>query len=43
MTKILRASLLLVLLSAVSWAADDVVSAVHGTITKVDSTTKTIV
>jgi hypothetical protein len=43
MKSIVRASLILLLLSAFSWAADDVVSAVHGTITKVDSGTKTLV
>jgi arginine repressor len=43
MKSIVRASLLLVLLAALSWAADDMVSAVHGTVTKVDSTTKTVV
>ncbi len=40
---ITRASLALLLLSALAWAADDVVSAVHGTITKLDSSTKTMV
>jgi hypothetical protein len=40
---IVRASLLLLLLSAFSWAAEDVVTAVHGTITKLDSGTKTAV
>ena len=43
MKSILRASLVFLLLSAFSWAAQDVVSAVHGTVTKVDSATKTIV
>jgi hypothetical protein len=43
MKSIVRASLTLLLLSALGWAADDVVSAVHGTITKVDSSSKTIV
>lgn len=43
MKNIVRASLVLLLLSAFSWAAEDVVSAVHGTITKLDSATKTIV
>jgi len=43
MKSILRASLALLLLSAFGWAAQDVVSAVHGTVTKVDSATKTIV
>jgi ABC-type sulfate/molybdate transport systems ATPase subunit len=42
MKSIIRMSLALLLLSALGWAADDVVSAVHGTITKVDSVTKTI-
>jgi hypothetical protein len=40
---IVRASLALLLLSALGWAAQDVVSAVHGTITKLDSATKTMV
>jgi hypothetical protein len=40
---ILRASLILLLLSTLGWAAEDVVSAVHGTITKLDSGTKTMV
>ncbi len=40
---VVRASLLLLLLSALGWAAEDVVSAVHGTVTKVDSATKTMV
>src|SRR5580658_5682153 len=43
MKSILRASLALLLLTAFSWAAQDVVSAVHGTITKVDAGTKTVV
>jgi hypothetical protein len=43
MKSILRASLALLLLSAVQLVAQDVVSAVHGTITKLDSTTKTAV
>jgi hypothetical protein len=43
MKRIVRASLVLLLLSAFSWAAQDVVSAVHGTITKLDSATKTAV
>src|SRR3984885_2688234 len=43
MKSILRASLALLLLSAVHLVAQDVVSAVHGTITKLDSTTKTMV
>ncbi len=40
---IVRASLAILLLSALGWAAEDVVSAVHGTITKLDSATKTMV
>jgi len=40
---IVLASLALLLLSALGWAAQDVVSAVHGTITKLDSATKTMV
>ena len=40
---IVLASLALLLLSALGWAAEDVVSAVHGTITKLDSATKTMV
>jgi hypothetical protein len=43
MKSIVRASVVLLLLSAFSWAAQDVVSAVHGTITKLDSATKTAV
>ncbi|MFZ0796900.1 MAG: hypothetical protein WAM98_03865, partial [Terriglobales bacterium] len=43
MKSIVQASLLLLLLSAFSWAAEDVVTAVHGTITKLDSATKTMV
>jgi hypothetical protein len=43
MKKIVRAFLALLLVSAFAWAADDVVSAVHGTITKLDSATKTMV
>jgi preprotein translocase subunit YajC len=43
MKSILRASLALLVLSAFGWAAQDVVSAVHGTVTKVDSGTKTVV
>jgi hypothetical protein len=43
MKSIIRASLALLLLSAFSWAAQDMVSAVHGTITKLDSATKTAV
>jgi len=41
MKNVVRASLLLLLLSGLGWAAQDVVSAVHGTITKLDSTAKT--
>ncbi len=40
---IVRASLIVLLLSAFVWAAQDVVSAVHGTITKLDSGAKTMV
>ncbi len=43
MKNIIRISLALLLLSAFGWAAQDVVSAVHGTITKLDSGTKTAV
>jgi hypothetical protein len=43
MKSILRASLALLLLGAFQLAAQDVVSAVHGTITKLDSTAKTAV
>jgi uncharacterized lipoprotein YehR (DUF1307 family) len=43
MKNVVRASLLLLLLSGLGWAAQDVVSAVHGTITKLDSTAKTAV
>jgi hypothetical protein len=43
MKSILRTSLALLLLTAFSCAAQDAVSAVHGTITKVDSGTKTVV
>jgi len=43
MKNIVRASLIFLLLSAFGWAAQDVVSAVHGTITKLDSATKTMV
>jgi hypothetical protein len=43
MKSIVRASLLLLLLSAFAWAAQDVVTAVHGTITKLDSATRTMV
>ena len=41
MKNIVRASLAFLLLGAFSLAAQDVVSAVHGTITKLDSATKT--
>jgi hypothetical protein len=43
MRNIIRAVLVLLALSVLGWAADDVVSAVHGTITKLDSGTKTVV
>jgi hypothetical protein len=43
MKSIVRTGLLLLLLGALGWAADDVVSAVHGTITKLDAGTKTMV
>jgi len=43
MKKIVRASLVLLLLCAFGWAAQDVVGAVHGTIVKLDSATKTAV
>jgi arginine repressor len=43
MKSIVRASLLLLLLSVLGWAAEDVVTAVHGTITKLDSASKTVV
>lgn len=43
MKSIVRASLTVLLLSAFVWAAQDVVSAVHGTITKLDSGAKTMV
>jgi len=43
LNNIVRASLVILLLSAFSWAAQAVVTAVHGTITKLDSTTKTMV
>ncbi|MGA2980757.1 MAG: hypothetical protein ABSD76_14295 [Terriglobales bacterium] len=43
MKNIVRASLALLILGAFGWAAQDVVSAVHGTITKLDSATKTMV
>jgi hypothetical protein len=39
----IRVSLALMFLSAFAWAAQDVVSAVHGTITKLDSASKTMV
>jgi len=42
MKRMIRASLALLLLSALGWA-QDAVSAVHGTITKLDSATKTAV
>jgi hypothetical protein len=43
MKSIVRASLALLLLSAFVCAAQDVVSAVHGSVTKLDSATKTVV
>jgi hypothetical protein len=43
MKNILRASLVLLFLSAFGWAVQDVVNAAHGTVTKLDSATKTIV
>jgi hypothetical protein len=43
MKNIVRVSLMALLLGGFALAAQDVVSAVHGTITKVDSTTKTVV
>ncbi|MFZ0421178.1 MAG: hypothetical protein WAM04_23965 [Candidatus Sulfotelmatobacter sp.] len=43
MKNIVRASLVLLLLTAFGWAAQDVVGAVHGTIVKLDSATKTAV
>jgi hypothetical protein len=43
MKSMVRASLMLLLMSGLAWAAQDVVSAVHGTITKLDSGTKTAV
>src|SRR5580704_13215486 len=43
MKRILWAALLLLLSSAFGWATDDVVSAVHGTVTKMDAGTKTAV
>jgi hypothetical protein len=43
MKSMVRASLMLLLLSGFACAAQDAVSAVHGTITKLDSTTKTAV
>ncbi len=39
---IVRMSLVFLLLSTLGWAAQDVVTAVHGTITKLDSGTKTM-
>ena len=42
MKSIVQASLLLLLLR-VSWAAEDVVTAVHGTVAELDSATKTMV
>ena len=41
--KTLKKVVLTLFLVSAAYAADDVVSAVHGTITKVDSTTKTVV
>src|ERR1700721_2187519 len=43
MKRVLWAALLLLLSSAFGWATDDVVSAVHGTVTKMDAGTKTAV
>jgi len=43
MKSIVRASLIILLLSALGWAAEDVVNAIHGTISKLDSATKTVV
>jgi hypothetical protein len=43
MKNVVRTSLALLLFGAFGWAAEDVAGAVHGTITKLDSTTKTIV
>jgi hypothetical protein len=43
MKNIVTTSLALLLLSACGWAAEDVVTAVHGTITKIDTSTKSIV
>jgi hypothetical protein len=40
---VVRVFLALLLLSTLGWAANDVVSAVHGTVTKLDSATKTMV
>jgi hypothetical protein len=40
---LVRASLLILLLSALGWADEDVVTAVHGTITKLDAGAKTAV
>ncbi len=42
MKNIIRTSLAFLLLSVLAWAAEDVVTAVHGTITKLDSATKTM-
>jgi hypothetical protein len=43
MKSIVRTSLVLLFLSAFGWAAQDVVSAVHGTISKLDAGAKTMV
>ena len=43
MKSIVRISLALLLLSVLGWAAQDVVTAVHGTITKLDAASKTMV
>jgi hypothetical protein len=40
---LIRASLAIVILATLIYAADDVVSAVHGTVTKLDAATKTVV
>jgi hypothetical protein len=40
---LVRAALLVLLVSALGWADEDVVTAVHGTITKLDAGTKTAV
>jgi hypothetical protein len=40
---VVRVFLALLLLSTLGWAANDVVGAVHGTVTKLDSATKTMV